>query len=158
MGPPGTVCCFMCKGMIIYKKGDKSRFNNHMNNEHGVVFELDFLFITCKLNEKERVTVKNVMSELMVDKVEDQDFSEEHVKKQLRKIIPVIGTRDTEKDLSDGDGEIEVIKAVTASEKIVSEDHELEHISKKRRLSESSTASSGVYVVSDFKKTSSNKS
>ena len=25
------------KDMIIYKNSDKSRFNNHMNNEHGVV-------------------------------------------------------------------------------------------------------------------------
>jgi hypothetical protein len=30
-------CCFMCKGIIIYKKGNKNRFNDHMNNEHRVV-------------------------------------------------------------------------------------------------------------------------
>ena len=54
MGPPGTVCCFMCKGMIIYKKGD-----NHMNNVLGVVLELDFLFATCKLIEVEGVKVKD---------------------------------------------------------------------------------------------------
>jgi len=123
-----------------------------MNNEHGVVFELDFLFATCKLNENERVKVKDVIeNELMVDKVDGQEFSEESVKKQLRKIIPVFSSsKDIEK--SNGDDEIEVIKAVTATEKSVTKDAELEQISKKRRLSDSSSADSGVSVASDFKK------
>ena len=145
MGPPGTVCCFMCKGMIIYKKGDKSRFINHMNNEHGVVFELDFLFATCKLNENERIKVKDVIeNELMIDKPEGQEFNEETVKKQLRKIIPVFNSKEMENVY--GDDDIEVIKAVTAAEKSVTKDAELEQISRKRRLSGSSTASSGVSV------------
>ena len=36
---------------------DKSRFNNHVNNEHvvgpGVVIKIDFLLVTCNLNEIE---------------------------------------------------------------------------------------------------------
>ena len=122
-----------------------------MNNEHGVVFELDFLFATCKLNENERIKVKDVIeNELMIDKPEGQEFNEETVKKQLRKIIPVFNSKEMENVY--GDDDIEVIKAVTAAEKSVTKDAELEQISRKRRLSGSSTASSGVSVESDFKK------
>jgi len=129
-----------------------------MNNEHGVVFEMDFLFATCKLNENERVKVKDVIeSELMVETGVSNEFNEENVKKQLRKIIPLTHNKDLTKvtehqagsvaAADDGD-DIEVIKAVTAAEKSVSKDAELEQISKKRRLSGTSVASSGPSRVS----------
>eukprot|EP00092_Neocalanus_flemingeri_P021618 GFUD01023448.1.p1 GENE.GFUD01023448.1~~GFUD01023448.1.p1 ORF type:complete len:761 (+),score=210.60 GFUD01023448.1:49-2283(+) len=194
--PPGTVCCFMCKGMVIYKKGDKTRFNNHMNNEHGVVFEIDFLFATCKLNEEERVKVKDVIeNELLVEPDEkNPEFNEENVKQQLRRIIPVSNNIPTKAPIelgsdqincqfcdklfsletnakrqffklhvqdckisADNDEDVEVIKSVTAVEKSIeraSRDFsvdgmaELEQISKKRRLSGNSVASSVASRVS----------
>eukprot|EP00092_Neocalanus_flemingeri_P007466 GFUD01008063.1.p1 GENE.GFUD01008063.1~~GFUD01008063.1.p1 ORF type:complete len:523 (-),score=119.97 GFUD01008063.1:42-1610(-) len=61
---PGTVCCILCRGMVIYKDGDKSRFKNHMNNEHGAFFDIDYLLASCLLesDQKEAVakTVKAV--------------------------------------------------------------------------------------------------
>ena len=77
MGPSGIVCWFMLKGMIIYKKGD-----NHMNNELGVVLELDFLFATCKLIEVEGVKVKDfIKSEPMMERYENHRRNEERLKK-----------------------------------------------------------------------------
>lgn len=59
---PGTVCCLLCRGMVIYKDGDKSRFKNHMNNEHGAFFDIDYLLASCllEMDQKEAVakTVK----------------------------------------------------------------------------------------------------
>ena len=55
MCPPCTVCCFMSKGIIICKKGNKNRFNDHMNNEHRVVLCWPS-FDTCKLTEIEKMS------------------------------------------------------------------------------------------------------
>ena len=35
---PDILLCFLCQGRMFLK--DRNRFNQHMNNEHGVIFEL----------------------------------------------------------------------------------------------------------------------
>eukprot|EP00092_Neocalanus_flemingeri_P034811 GFUD01037883.1.p1 GENE.GFUD01037883.1~~GFUD01037883.1.p1 ORF type:complete len:531 (+),score=144.30 GFUD01037883.1:113-1705(+) len=58
---PGTVCCILCRGMVIYKDGDKSRFKNHMNNEHGAFFDIDYLLASCLLeNDQKEAVAKTV--------------------------------------------------------------------------------------------------
>ena len=90
-----------------------------MNNEHGVVFELDFLFASCKLNETERDKVKVVIENELMDAGKESD------------------------------DDIEVIKdEETAAEKSMGKDADLEQKSKKRRLSGTSNASSGVSTTS----------
>ena len=54
---PGTVCCLLCRGMVIYKDGDKSRFKNHMNNEHGAFFDIDYLLASCLLESEQKEAV-----------------------------------------------------------------------------------------------------
>jgi len=54
---PGTVCCLLCRGMVIYKDGDKSRFKNHMNNEHGAFFDIDYLLASCLLERDQKEAV-----------------------------------------------------------------------------------------------------
>ena len=60
--PPGTVCCLLCRGMVAYRGGDVSRFNNHMHYEHGAYFDHEFLLAACLMNEEERKAVRDVMS------------------------------------------------------------------------------------------------
>ena len=72
---PGTVCCLLCRGLVIYKAsilflgpeqypcncnttlqdGDKTRFRNHMNNEHGAFFDLDYLLASCMMETEQKV-------------------------------------------------------------------------------------------------------
>eukprot|EP00091_Calanus_sinicus_P006006 TRINITY_DN1656_c0_g1_i2.p1 TRINITY_DN1656_c0_g1~~TRINITY_DN1656_c0_g1_i2.p1 ORF type:complete len:331 (+),score=77.08 TRINITY_DN1656_c0_g1_i2:68-1060(+) len=61
MIPPGTVCCILCRGMIAYRNSDTTRFNNHMNYEHGAYFDMEFLLAACLMDEEERKAVRNVM-------------------------------------------------------------------------------------------------
>ena len=63
--PPGTVCCVLCRGVVAYRGGDATRFNNHMNYEHGAYFDIDFLLAACLMNNEERDAVRNVMSDKM---------------------------------------------------------------------------------------------
>jgi len=63
--PPGTVSCMLCRGVVAYRGGDTTRFNNHMNYEHGAYFDIDFLLAACLMNNEERDAVRNVMSDKM---------------------------------------------------------------------------------------------
>ena len=61
--PPGTVCCLLCRGMVAFRNGDPTRFNNHMEYEHQAYFDMEFLLAACMMNEEEREAVRNVMSD-----------------------------------------------------------------------------------------------
>jgi len=51
---PGTVCCILCRGLIIYKDGDKQRFKAHLANEHGAFFDVDYLLASCFLEPAQK--------------------------------------------------------------------------------------------------------
>ena len=87
---------------------DRNRFNQHMNNEHGVIFELgefylstatvtdiifdslsDFLFLACKLDVSQRESLKTMMAGGNLGK----DAHQEKVRQQLSKIIPSFGLK-----------------------------------------------------------------
>ena len=102
--PPDILLCFLCQGRMFVK--DRNRFNQHMNNEHGVIFELggfklstvtdiifdslsDFLFLACKLDVSQRESLKTMMSGGNLGK----DAHQEKVRQQLSKIIPSFGLK-----------------------------------------------------------------
>ena len=58
---PGTVCCLLCRGLVIYKNGDKSRFNAHMNNEHGAFFDIDYLLASSLMDIEQKAVVANTV-------------------------------------------------------------------------------------------------
>jgi len=58
---PGTVCCLLCRGLVIYKHGDKSRFNSHMNNEHGAFFDIDYLLASSLMDVEQKAMVANTV-------------------------------------------------------------------------------------------------
>ena len=62
MAPPGTITCFLCGGTHIYpgprftkfapsgefKQFTIRRYEAHLQNEHGAIFDLDFLISVGK--------------------------------------------------------------------------------------------------------------
>jgi len=59
---PGTVCCLLCRGLVIYKDGDKTRFRSHMNNEHGAFFDLDYLLASCMMETEQKETLSSTVT------------------------------------------------------------------------------------------------
>ena len=41
--PKGKVSCLLCRGFITYKSSDRTRFREHMENEHDVKFDSDVI-------------------------------------------------------------------------------------------------------------------
>jgi len=49
-----TVRCILCRGTIIYKDGDMTRFTAHLANEHGAFFDVEYLLASCFMDENQR--------------------------------------------------------------------------------------------------------
>ena len=60
---PRTIECILCKGLVAYSKDDRTRFNSHMNIEHGISHSLSFILAGCLMNEEEREAVANIIEE-----------------------------------------------------------------------------------------------
>jgi len=55
--PVGTVRCLLCRGLVIFKNGDKSRFVSHLQNEHGAFFDTDYLLASSLMNDDQKAKV-----------------------------------------------------------------------------------------------------
>ena len=55
--PAGSVKCILCRGLVIYKEGDKSRFFAHLQNEHGAFFDYDFLLASSLMDDYEKAEI-----------------------------------------------------------------------------------------------------
>ena len=76
--PPPSVTCFLCKAWISVKKGDKSRFFNHISNDHEVHFDMELLFVISFMTDNEKETVINLMNQrLTADPGDAEAHSEE---------------------------------------------------------------------------------
>ena len=64
---PPTVTCFLCKAWISVKKGDKSRFFNHLSSDHEVHFDMTLLYVISYMTEKEKDTVIGLMNQRLSD-------------------------------------------------------------------------------------------
>ena len=61
---PGTVECILCRGMVIYKDGDKGRFRAHLNYEHRAFYDTDVLLAISLMDASQKETVaKSVLDE-----------------------------------------------------------------------------------------------
>ena len=54
-----TVRCLLCRGLVIYKNGDISRFTAHLANEHGAFFDTEYLLASCFMDEGQKETIAN---------------------------------------------------------------------------------------------------
>ena len=60
--PPGTILCLLCRGVISFKGGDKTRFESHVLHEHEAYFGLDVLLAISFIKEEERQAIVNVVT------------------------------------------------------------------------------------------------
>lgn len=52
----------MCRGLVIFKNGDKSRFKAHLNNEHGAFFDIDYLLASSLMDNDQKAQVANTVN------------------------------------------------------------------------------------------------
>jgi len=79
---PGTVCCILCRGMVIYKDGDKARFTAHMANEHGAFFDISYLLASSLMEDEQKAAVARVVEGS--DANENELFEHESKKPKLQ--------------------------------------------------------------------------
>jgi len=122
MNPPGTVCCILCRGMIAYRNNDTTRFNNHMNYEHGAYFDMEFLLAACLMDEEERKAVRNVMElKYKSQKKESQEFKGSPSKKRPISATSTEDTNSTDK-IARREKDVVVKQEVTDEIRILPED------------------------------------
>jgi len=54
-----TVRCILCRGLVIYKDGDMTRFSSHLANEHGAFFDVEYLLASCFMDENQKRVIAN---------------------------------------------------------------------------------------------------
>ena len=47
----------LCKGVVSFKDGDKSRFVDHINNDHDAYLGINFLFVGSLMSQEEIMAV-----------------------------------------------------------------------------------------------------
>ena len=52
-----TVRCLLCRGLVIYKSGDITRFTAHLANEHGAFFDIEYLLASCFMDEGQKEAI-----------------------------------------------------------------------------------------------------
>jgi len=52
-----TIRCFLCKGFVLYKDGDLSRFRAHLANQHGIFFDVDYLLASCFMDDSQKQAI-----------------------------------------------------------------------------------------------------
>merc|ERR1712202_3749 len=67
----GTVCCILCRGVLNFKDKDSSRFESHMQSEHGAYFDLEFILAACLMDEDEKNAVRTVMTAKYKEEVDE---------------------------------------------------------------------------------------
>ena len=55
--PKGKVACLLCRGFISYKNSDRSRFKDHMLNEHDVKYDSDVVLAASVMSQKEKAYI-----------------------------------------------------------------------------------------------------
>ena len=55
--PKGKVSCLLCRGFISYKNSDRTRFKDHMLNEHDVKFDSDVILAVSVMSQKEKAFI-----------------------------------------------------------------------------------------------------
>ena len=57
--PCSTIQCLLCRGLVIYKNGDLTRFTAHLANEHGTFFDVEYLLASCFMDEDQKTAISS---------------------------------------------------------------------------------------------------
>ena len=65
---PPIIICVLCRGSVSVRKGDKSRFYNHISQDHEVHYDMELFFTLSYLEEQEKETFITVMNKKIDNK------------------------------------------------------------------------------------------
>ena len=80
------IACLLCRGLITFRNGDKSRFLDHMNNEHDARFDFDVVLVVSLMTEEERkgfVSANKAKLEVLDGNAIKMDNTQMKVSKEL---------------------------------------------------------------------------
>jgi len=81
-----TIRCFLCKGFVLYKDGDLSRFRAHLANQHGVFFDVDYLLASCFMDDDQKQAIaKPVLESLKRENSSTSQQEDTEVKSVVKK-------------------------------------------------------------------------
>ena len=59
MSQKTKIACLLCRGLISFKNGDRSRFLDHMNNEHDARYDFDVVLVVSLMTDGEKKVFVN---------------------------------------------------------------------------------------------------
>jgi len=59
---PPIIVCVLCRASVSVRKGDKTRFLNHISQDHEVHYDMNLFFALSYMTEQEKMTVVNVIT------------------------------------------------------------------------------------------------
>ena len=71
----GTVRCLLCRGLILYKNGDNTRFTAHLANEHAAFFDINYLLASSFMDEKQKNGILDLITSVIPGQDQDESFS-----------------------------------------------------------------------------------
>merc|ERR1711990_940006 len=81
-----TIRCLLCRGHVLYKDGDLTRFKAHLANQHGAFFDIDYLLASCFMEESQKLAVsKPIMESLNSENQLKQEIVETSDKPKIKK-------------------------------------------------------------------------
>merc|ERR1712105_225401 len=88
--PVDSVCCLLCQAVITYQENDAREFTKHMNIEHNVDKNEDFLLVACLMEKEEREAVQTVIEAKQVedinkDAVDNNTYKESSLMLNIKK-------------------------------------------------------------------------
>ena len=108
---PNVVVCVLCKGSVSVRKGDKTRFFNHISLDHEVHFDLELFYAISFMSDGEKSLFVEVMSKKL--QRENNKVSDKH--KESERTIPETKTLINHKSIEKSDSINDIIDAQEAS-------------------------------------------
>ena len=110
--PPPTVTCFLCKASVSVQRGDKSRFLQHVANDHEVHFDRDLVYVLSTMEQGQREAIVN-------NNTKSSDIDNTFCSRLKRRLLP---SRTMNGNTATGDGTEE------QKEKVDSEGEEMNSV------------------------------
>ena len=102
---PRVVICILCRGAVSVRKGDRTRFYNHISLDHEVHYDLDLFYSLSYMTAAEKDTVKKVMQARIQDggqvALEESFLNDQHETTLEESELDTLNEQDTAEDQSE---------------------------------------------------------
>ena len=68
---PKAIVCLLCQAWVSVRKGDKTRFFQHVSSDHEVHFDLELLFSLSSLQQTQKRSVVATINSLLKTTISD---------------------------------------------------------------------------------------